>query len=87
MSRKTKQKVEVAAKSKVELSNGMDSNNENWREFARLAFGDDSAAVKYMDTRIERDGPTHHVREAEPVMKLLLATIHDHPESLPSKGE
>jgi hypothetical protein len=79
---KKKAKFDIVVHKPKKLSNGMKSTNENWREFARLAFGDDSAAVKYMDGRIARGGSNASVREDEPVMKLLLATIHDHPEAL-----
>lgn len=81
--RKAGIKVKVSKKS---LSNGMENTNDNWREFARLAFGDDSAAIKYMDYIIRRDGGDHKPRDTEGTMKLLLSTIHDHPELIEKLG-
>lgn len=88
MSRKNKQgALSVSVKKIPTLSNGMKSTNGNWREFARLAFGDESAAVKYMDHRIGLTSENNTVRETEPVMRLLLATINDHPESIDKMGK
>lgn len=64
------------------LWSGDDSTLENWREIARLAFGEDSAAVKYLDQKIEQEGPGAEVLADMGQMNLLLATIHDHPETL-----
>lgn len=64
------------------LWSGDDSTLEAWREIARLAFGEESAAVKYLDKRIEQEGPGAEVTEDMSQMNLLLATIHDHPETL-----
>ncbi|QOC57907.1 hypothetical protein phiK7B1_052 [Pseudomonas phage phiK7B1] len=64
------------------LWSGDDSTLEAWREIARLAFGEESAAVKYLDGRIEQEGPGAEVTEEMSEMNLLLATIHDHPETL-----
>lgn len=83
MGRKNKTAVKVSKKA---LSNGMDNTNDNWREFARLAFGDDSAALKYMDHVIKRDGGDHKPRDTEGTMRLLLSTIHDHPELIEKLG-
>lgn len=81
MSRKTKQNVAVVKRqAPALLSNGMESTNENWREFARLAFGDNSPAVEYMDLRTSHTSPTAVVKHPEKQMLLMLATIHDHPE-------
>lgn len=64
------------------LWSGDDSTLEAWREIARLAFGEESAAVKYLDDRIVQEGPGAEVTEDMSEMNLLLATIHDHPETL-----
>jgi|UniRef100_A0AAU6W1I5 hypothetical protein len=64
------------------LWSGDDSTLEAWREIARLAFGEDSAAVKYLDRKIEEQGPGEEVIADMSQMNLLLATIHDHPEML-----
>lgn len=64
------------------LWSGDDSTLEAWREIARLAFGEDSAAVKYIDSKIEVEGPQAEVLDDMSGMNLLLATIHDHPELL-----
>lgn len=86
--KKRKQGMEVkVTKKKQVLSNGMDSTLENWREFARLGFGDKSAAITYIDHLIERDGPEHKVRDTEASMKLMLATIHDHPDLIENLGK
>lgn len=64
------------------LWSGDESTLENWREIARLAFGEESAAVKYLDMKILVDGPHAEVIADMSQMNLLLATIHDHPEML-----
>jgi hypothetical protein len=87
MGRKNKQDVKVAKKAKSDLSNGMDNTLDNWREFARLAFGDTSASLTYMDFIIKRDGGDHKPRDTEGTMRLLLATIHDHPEMVENLGK
>lgn len=83
MSRKTKKSV--AVKEKVApyiLSNGMLSTTGNWREFAVLAWGNESAAVKMMDIEIAESGEDFIVEMGEPQMKLLLSTLNDHPSLL-----
>lgn len=64
------------------LWSGDDSTLENWCEIARLAFGEDSAAVKHLKARIEVEGPGAEVTEEMSQMNLLLATLNDHPELL-----
>ena len=79
MGRKTKQKAVVAPKPQQRLmSNGQAYTLENWREIARLAFGDKSPAVEYIDKEIDHMGPTYEPELDEPAMNLLLATIDDH---------
>ena len=64
------------------LWSGDDSTLGNWREVARLAFGEESAAVVYLDRKIAEQGPNEEVIADMSQMNLLLATIHDHPEML-----
>lgn len=76
MSRKTNKGSKVKPIKK--MSNGHPYNLENWREVARLAFGDNSKAVAYVDSEIEKLGKKHRPELDEPAMNLLLATIDDH---------
>lgn len=76
MSRKTKQRAEVKPIRK--MSNGEAYTLENWREVARLAFGDKSPAVEYIDKEIATHGKKFNPSLDEPAMNLLLATIDDH---------
>jgi hypothetical protein len=64
------------------LWSGDDSTLKEWREIARLAFGEESAAVKYLDMKIAEHGPGAEVTEDMNAMNLLLATLNDHPELL-----
>jgi len=76
MSRKTKRNATVKPVRK--MSNGEAYTLKNWREVARLAFGDKSPAVEYLDNEIEMFGEKFHPELDEPAMNLLLATIDDH---------
>lgn len=60
------------------LSNGMESTLANWREFARLAWSDSSAAVIFIDNQIAEKGDSFEVTTPENQMRMLLSTIHDH---------
>jgi hypothetical protein len=60
------------------LSIGLDATLGNYREIARLAFGEDSPAVAFLDKKIAEQGADEEVIAPENQMLLMLATIHDH---------
>ncbi|MEG0063014.1 MAG: hypothetical protein RR740_00275 [Pseudomonas sp.] len=81
MGRKNVHHTAVVSKKKPPmLRSGEPSTLENWREIARLAFGDDSTPVKYLDSEIKVHGPKFPVFSSEASQNLLLATLQDHPE-------
>lgn len=82
MGRKNVHHTAVVSKKKKPpiLRSGLPSTLENWREIARLAFGDESTPVKYLDSEIAIHGKTFPVFSSEAAQNLLLATLQDHPE-------
>ncbi len=81
MTRKTdKKKFQIkVAKRKPKMSNGQDYTLANWLELTRIAFGDESGAVRWLKGEVERLGEDYSPEMKEGAMKLLLATLHDHP--------
>lgn len=87
MGRKNVKNTAVVAKREVPmLRSGEPSTLENWREIARLAFGDESTPVAYLDSEIAVHGKTFPVFSSEAAQNLLLATLQDHPELFKKQG-
>ena len=58
------------------LSTGDDSTLGNHRKLAVAAFGEDSAAVKFLDEKIKEQGEDEEVIQDESQVMYLLANIH-----------
>ncbi len=54
------------------LSTGQDSTLKNYKELAETFFGEDSAAVKFLDEKIQQHGEDEQVLADERQMIQLL---------------
>lgn len=61
------------------LSTGDDSTLGNFRDIAFMAFGNESAAVKYLDGLIATQGREAEVIQDETQVICMLAQLHDSP--------
>jgi len=60
-----------------QLSTGQDSTLENYRLLSAIVFGEDSAAVKYLDTRIEAASVDEEVLTEESEMLRFLSNLNE----------
>lgn len=58
------------------LSTGQDSTLGNWRRLSRLAFGDESAPVRFFDDKIKDQGENEEVLTDEGQLLNLLIQMH-----------